>query len=335
MNAATFEERFPFTGSIEEQIKELLTAAVRAPSTHNSQPWLFDLKDNRLRILRDTAIVLPQSDPQYRYTHVSIGFLIHHIEQLAEWLSMDPQITLGDGSEYLAEISFSPAAKSASTPPLVEAIFTRRNRRGLFGKEVIPQDVLAQALAVSGTIAKECAVRAVTDEAARGIIAEATAKNMMRVYARPAFRREMSEWITPTGSPRKTGLPGYTLNQPLVMSWILPTIIRRFVTMGKVLAKLNRGSIMSAPAVFGFSAGETISGWLSVGYAASHAALTLTAHAFDYSVFVASVEYPDTREEVGAVFGFTEPLQFIFVAGKLPGEVAWRTPRVAVDAKLK
>ncbi len=333
MNATTFEERFPFAGSIEEQIKQLLTAAVRAPSTHNSQPWLFDLKHNRLRILRDTAIVLPQSDPQYRYTHVSIGFLIHHIEQLAKWLSMDPQITLGDGSEYLAEISFSPATKSASTSSLAEAIFTRRNRRGLFGKEVIPQDVLAEALAIPGRIAEQCVVRAVTDEVARNTIAEATAKNMMRVYARPAFRREMSKWITPTGSPRKTGLPGYTLNQPLIMSWILPTVIR-FVNMGKVLAKLNRGSIASAPAAFGFSAEEGISGWLSVGYAASHAALTLTAHAFDYSVFVASIEYPDTRAEVGAVFGFAEPLQFVFVAGKLPGEVSWRTPRVAVDAKL-
>ena len=332
-SAGEFEKEFPFQEEIYEQIRFLLEAATRAPSTHNSQPWQFRIENNSLFVYRDTRIRLPQSDSVNRYAHISIGFLLNHIVLLSEWLSMEPCLVSRMEEECIAEITFSKAKEGKEVSPIVEAIFKRKNRRGIFEMKTIPQGVLASATHVDMSGLSLPEIKVVTDHEKISRVADATATVMRRVYAREPFRREMSRWITPTGSSRKDGIPGYSLNQPKIMSWILPTIIR-FVNMGKVLAGLNKTTIASAPAAFGFGAPDNPSGWVSTGYAASHAALTLVASGFDYSVFVASVEYEDTRQSVGEIFGLQQPLEFFFVAGTLPGAVSWMTPRVPVDDKL-
>ena len=331
-SAADFEKEFPFQNEVPEQIRFLLEAATRAPSTHNSQPWRFQIESNRLFVYRDVRIGLPQSDSVNRYAYISIGFLLHHIVSLGTWLSMEPRLVLLTEKDCVAEITFSTATKG-DISPLIEAIFKRKNRRGVFEMKAIPRDVLASATHMGISDLSLPEIKIITDHEKMSRVADATATVMRRVYARVLFRREMSKWITPTGSLRRDGIPGYSLNQSTVMSWILPTIIR-FVNMGKVLAGLNKTSIASAPAAFGFGAPDNPSGWVSVGYAASHAALTLVANGFDYSVFVASIEYDDTRKLVGDVFGLQQPLEFFFAAGIIPGVASWMTPRASVDDKL-
>lgn len=253
--------------------------------------------------------------------------------QIGEWLSMEPNLALLMEGERIAEITFSEAVPSGKHPSIIDALFRRRNRRGNFEPKQIPLHILEQAARPTRGIVAIPEVLVITDASAIRRVAESTATVMRRAYARAPFRREMSKWITPTGSRRKDGIPGYSLNQSAIMSWLLPTIIR-FVNVGNVLARLNNAAIASAPAAFGFGAPDNPSGWVSVGYAASHVALTLVAHGFDYSVFVASIEYEDTRRSVASVFGLRQPLEFLFVAGTLPGEAAWMTPRVPPDAKL-
>lgn len=332
-SASHFLETFPFNGSLEDQISALTSAATRAPSTHNSQPWRFKIHGSKLRVYRDTRIALPQSDSVNRYAHVSIGFLLHHIVLLGTWLSMYPRLSPLLEGEFIAEIDFSSAIKSTEIPKRVSAVFTRRNRRGEFSSESIPSPILEEALHVPNAPFAFPEIKVVADKNLAARIAEASERVMLRVYQRPEFRREMSRWIAPTGSGRLTGLPGYSLNQPFFLSWILPTIIR-FVNIGKIPATLTRAAIASAPAVFGFGAEDAPAGWVATGYAASHAALTLVAHGFDYSVFVAAIEYDDTRKLVGEAFGLSQPLEFLFAAGKLSGSATWMTPRVPLKDKM-
>lgn len=332
-SADDFEKEFPFQKEISEQIRFLLTAAVRAPSTQNCQPWRFKIEDDRLFVYRDTRISLPETDSVNRYTYISIGFLLHHIEVLGSWLSMSPKISFMEAGDCVAEITFSSATRNPAISPLATAIFKRRNRRGVFEDKTIPQAVLAEAIEMKGVSPSSVEVKVVTERVSLSAIAEATSTNMKRVYKIVSFRREMAAWITPNTSSRKDGVPGYSLNQPTFMSWLLPTIIR-FVNMGNVLAKLNKTAISSAPAAFGFGAPDTQSGWVSVGLAASHATLTLVAHDIDYSVFVASVEREDTRHMIEKTFGLEQPLEFLFVTGTLPGKESWMTPRIAVEDKL-
>jgi len=333
-SASDFREHFPYTADIRTQILYLLGAATRAPSTHNCQPWRFRIDGNKLFVYRDTRIKLPQSDPVNKYAHISIGFLLHHITVLAQWLSMSPKLVPILKDDCVAEIDFSRATKPGDSPALASAIFTRRNRRGVFEKQQIPQEVLDSAVLKDWGVLAPSDVAVLTGREGINKVADATATVMKRIYGRSTFRREMAEWITRTGTSRKDGVPGYSLNQSAIMSWFLPTIIRN-INMGPVLAKLNHESISSARAVFGFGSENDVAGYTSVGYAASHAALALTARGYNYSVFIASLEYDDTRKVSGDALGLQSP-QFLFVAGVLPGEkeCTWMTPRIPVEEKL-
>lgn len=332
-DAQTFQETFPFEDTLDVQIRALLEVAVRAPSTHNSQPWKFHIEDHSVVVARDTSIQLPHSDAQGRYAHISIGFLIEHLVALATWLAMEPVVQPLFEGDLIARISLSPARPPEHEDREVAAIFSRKNRRGLFVKESLPEALLQALAGSTGTPfgSVEMSVTTNTDEVRT--LAEATATNMRRVYQRSSFRAEMSRWIVPTGSHRTSGIPGYSLNQPALLSWILPLMIR-FINMGNMLAKLNYGAICSAPAVVGFASEESARGWVSVGYAASRAVRMLVAQGFDYSVFVASIEYEDTRSAMQRTLALTMPFQFVFVTGKLPGTVSWRTPRAPLTKKI-
>ena len=64
---------------MEEDIKKILEISVNAPSGSNSQPWCFEVKNNKVNI-----IMLPEKDhPILNYhnrgTLIAIGALIENI----------------------------------------------------------------------------------------------------------------------------------------------------------------------------------------------------------------------------------------------------------------
>lgn len=54
---------FPTDGTREEQAGFLLRDAILAPSSHNSQPWTFEVSGNEIRIAADESRWLDAADP--------------------------------------------------------------------------------------------------------------------------------------------------------------------------------------------------------------------------------------------------------------------------------
>ncbi|MBI3572385.1 hypothetical protein HY091_02535 [Candidatus Kaiserbacteria bacterium] len=335
---AVFEKQFPFDADSRQRILALLEAATRAPSTHNSQPWMFRVVGDAVEIFRDTNVKLPQSDAHTRYAHISIGFLLHHILVLGRFVGMHPEVSILVSGVSIARVRFSPAGtREEDILPLAQAIFARRNQRGTFqsGKK-IPEMLLEQLAQRAPEMPAEfprVELSIVTSPASAARIGKLTKETMIRLYSRPEFRREMSSWITPTGSGRRDGIPGFSLNQPLLLSWILPSLIRRF-NIGKIPGKLSAAALASAPAIFGFGSDQDPASWLSIGFQASHDILTLVANGFDASIYVASVELPEIQREATGLCGLKKSLQFLFAAGKLESSASWYTPRVPLATRL-
>ena len=53
--------------------RRLLEAAVQAPSSHNTQPWLFRVEDGAVHLLADRTRALPVNDPDDRELTISCG----------------------------------------------------------------------------------------------------------------------------------------------------------------------------------------------------------------------------------------------------------------------
>src|SRR3954453_20953144 len=73
------EQEFPACGLPVEKWKFLLGYAILAPSSHNSQPWLFHIHDSEIELQADFSRACRKVDPQDRELIMSCGCALFHL----------------------------------------------------------------------------------------------------------------------------------------------------------------------------------------------------------------------------------------------------------------
>jgi len=71
---------FPIDGGADQKLLFMLNFAILAPSSHNTQPWLFRLQGHEVELLADRTRTLPVSDPLQRESVISCGAALHHLQ---------------------------------------------------------------------------------------------------------------------------------------------------------------------------------------------------------------------------------------------------------------
>ena len=61
------------------QLQTLVQAATLAPSSHNTQPWLFRLEGQVIELLADRTRALPVNDPDDRELTISCGCALFNL----------------------------------------------------------------------------------------------------------------------------------------------------------------------------------------------------------------------------------------------------------------
>lgn len=92
----------------------LLDLAVRAPSSHNTQPWVFRFHSDGVELLADRTRALPVNDPDDRELVVSCGAALFHLRIAALHLGLSAKTTpLPDerDPDLLARVELAPAAQ--------------------------------------------------------------------------------------------------------------------------------------------------------------------------------------------------------------------------------
>ena len=74
------ESQFPKEGTKTEQLKFLLNYAILAPSSHNTQPWLFKIVGDKIvELYADRTRALALVDPVDRALTISCGAALSHL----------------------------------------------------------------------------------------------------------------------------------------------------------------------------------------------------------------------------------------------------------------
>ncbi|MGK9272535.1 NAD(P)H nitroreductase [Williamsia muralis] len=63
-----------------DTLRTIIELACRAPSVHNSQPWLWTLNGTELRLNADARHAVLVADPHGRQMVLSLGAVLHHLE---------------------------------------------------------------------------------------------------------------------------------------------------------------------------------------------------------------------------------------------------------------
>ncbi|BBX45868.1 FMN-binding protein Acg [Mycobacterium cookii] len=113
-------------------IQDAVTAACRAPSLHNSQPWQWVYSDGQLRLFLDPSRVM-DTDQSAREALMGCGAAIDHLRvamAAAGWKTHVEYFPNPDSSNHLASMSFGPIDYVTERDRLrAQAIWTRRTDR--------------------------------------------------------------------------------------------------------------------------------------------------------------------------------------------------------------
>jgi nitroreductase len=179
-----------------EEVSVLTGAAGAAPSIHNTQPWLFDVEGQSIRLYEDATNALPVADPFGRQRLMSCGAALLNARVAASHLGWAPRVSVLPDPTHptlTATVTRSRDSSNADDAGLYDEIFRRRTHRRSFGRKPVPDDAVRQLTLAA---AAEGATLVHVPEGERrvallGIIVQALDDEA----ANDAYRAELADWL--------------------------------------------------------------------------------------------------------------------------------------------
>lgn len=199
---------------MNERILALIEAAARAPSSHNTQPWLFRVRDKAVEVHADRSRALPVNDPHDRELTISCGPALFNLQAAAARAGRGTETTLlPDPShpDHFATVSFS-GESNAALAEFADAIPTRRSTRSAFEDRPLPAN-LGTKLVDLAEQHEGCHVALVKGFSVRDEVAGLVADGDKAQFDNEDWRRELAHWLRPRSE--RDGLPTPKLVAPL------------------------------------------------------------------------------------------------------------------------
>jgi hypothetical protein len=340
MNALTLDAPIVSSVSIDKAKRVLRLAieyAVLAPSSHNTQPWLFRVHDNNLELYADRERGLKVVDPEQRELVMSCGAALYNLRLTlrsfgyTETTELFPHSNNQKGpnsNDLLARVTLTGLGHpNKEDKRLFEALPHRHTNRGRF--EAKPLDAaLVNELELAVSI-EGAQLYLSQDLAIRQAIADLVAQGDEHQWNDPEFRGEIASWTHANFSKSRDGIPGYALNLSDVASYVTPFMIRRF-DMGKGQAAKDHELAEGSPALaILYTAEDTPYDWLIAGQALSHLLVKARVHNFHASFLNQPLEVDELRTQLKETLGLTGFPQLLLRLGY--AEEAKATPRRDIE----
>ncbi|MGI5132811.1 Acg family FMN-binding oxidoreductase [Pseudonocardia sp. CA-107938] len=319
-------------GLTSEDVVGLLTAAGRAPSLHNSQPWLFRVAPDVIEVWADPTRRLPAADPHGREQRLACGAALFNLRLALHGLGIRPLVTLQADRAYpdlIATIRYG--GRKPPTPSqrdLLAAIPRRRtNRRPFTDQPVTGTELTALRRAA---VEEGAWLHVVDDPDERAQLQDLSAQAYAVQQADPAFQAEFARW-TAVSPDRADGIPALPGEQRPALHdrWV-----KRDFTDGQGRTTAQTGIVFETrPAIVVLSAqmfGPTSE--VSTGQAMQRVLLTATLAGLAVSFLSQIIEVDQTRERLRSLIRGVHNPQVLLRIGR--GWPVPSTPRRPVADTL-
>ena len=300
------ESEFPQTGTTEEKLKFILNYAILAPSSHNTQPWLFKIDSETIYLYADRNRSLFIADPQGRELIISCGtalynlrIALHHFGYKGEIITFpDPT-----NANLLACIKLGyPIPESTDNKLLFSAIPKRHTNRQNYQWWDAPQSLLrwlqsdAELEGAWLHIVRKCTVR--------HQVSELVVQAEHLLMADPNYRQELANWIRPANNNTHDGIPGYAQGIDEHFDFATPLFAKVLQTfdLGNSLAERSRKLVEESPAIVVLGTkNDTYNNWLAAGQALERILLRSQAVGLSCSFLNQPIQIPQLRSELSKV----------------------------------
>jgi len=300
---------------------ELVRHAVLAPSSHNTQPWMFRVAGEVVELHADRMRALPVNDPLDRELTISCGCALMNLVVAARHFGrfhhaeVFPRLTHPD---LMARVHLSQKAGAAQAgSDLFDAIRQRRTYRKRVAARKVPAAVqrsLATAAEAGGAWLEVISGRDARHEVA-ALVAEADRIQ----WADPSWRRELAQWMHPRRSGDGLVIAGLT--SPLTHA-----VVRSFDMGNGVGAKdLELADASPVLAVLGTER-DRPRDWIAAGEALEAVLLTAQTHGLQASFLNQPVQVAELRAKLHNQLSHIGQPQLLIRLG-FPTEQLPATPR--------
>ncbi len=299
---------------LNSHLPHLLAQAILAPSSHNTQPWLFTVTDSAILLHADRTRALPVNDPYDRELTISCAAALFNLRAAAAHRGVPLAIQLfpnPNDPDCLAQ------ATPASQPDPEEALLAlgighRRTYRHRFTPQPVPDAILAELLAAAR--AEGAALSPVFTESNRHALAALISEGDALQWANPSWRRELAAWM----HPRRSG-DGLTV--PGLVAPIVQLVVRTFDMGGGVAAKDRELSDASPVLAVLSTPADEPADWMAAGQALERVLLLATHHGLQASYLNQPVEISTLRTQLQSLIPAGVPqlvLRFGYPTHDLP-----------------
>ncbi len=118
----------------------MIENAIKAPSGHNTQPWLFKICDSEIDICPDFTKSLPVVDPDNRELFVSLGCATENLCIAASHKGYRGDVTIMDNGVIKIMLSQDSLNMASSLYPQIPI---RQTNRSVYNGKIIPEDSIA------------------------------------------------------------------------------------------------------------------------------------------------------------------------------------------------
>jgi hypothetical protein len=308
--------------------RQVLTAALRAPSAHNAQPWRIQLGDDGYQLHYDHHDYLP-ADPEDRDAYLCMGAFCETLALAAAGAGLAADIRLvleRTGNDlHVADVALRTAEEELPADPLAAALPGRATNRSRYTSEPLPDDLT--------TALRELRCVLVPTERVARIVRQASVLS----WRDPRFVGDLKAWIradphTPAGmTPSQLRLARY--------EWLALRAAFRLGRLPAPLAHAFSGRdirlLGEAPAVAVMCAdSDRPADLVEAGRRLLRAWVTICAHGFGYHPISIAIDRPDTRPEIAALAGGEGTPVALFRIGR-PTEPAAASNRLELADVLR
>ncbi len=320
-----------------EKIKFLLKFAVLAPSSHNTQPWQFSVRENKIHIFRDNKRKLVIADKNDRQLFISIGCAIENLVIAANYYGYSIKIDYHEDNSNIdlaaiLELEQIGAARG-NERKLITSILSRRTNRGKYkNNEKINSGILKEIMSLNSEDVKIHVVDQVEQISKLGEVAVmASVESMVDAM----FRQELSQHVKHNLTNSKIGMPGFSQGIPTPISFLLSTLIKKF-NLEKASEKQNKILFTEyTPYIIIISTNQdSREVWLKAGQIFQRIALIFNNYSISTSPWGAPIEISSFYKNIQEILNIDGRPQIFFRAG-YPMKPAKTSPRIPHHELIK
>ena len=327
------ETDYPKNGKIEDKLRFIVKYAILAPSSHNTQPWLFTVSKNIVRILPNLDRTLKYSDRTYRELYISLGCALANLLIAGGYFGFNLKVEYlpeEDVGNVAVKITFTGAQNKDAQSSLFPYITERVTDRTTYMRKSVDRDVIDEVRLYT----RDCKVEInfILDKTQNKDISNLIHKASIFAFGDKYFKSELADWVGSVYSRSNKGIALFGFEIPEPVTIFAKPMIRNVPAWFQ--AGKDRRQVRTSPLLLVVSAKEdTKTAWIETGKAFVYASLALAKNNVVVAPMAGVIEYQPTREVLKSLIKTSGYPMFFARAGYSKSKVH-HAPRVSAEQTI-